>query len=192
MCFSRETQSRKCRSNRGLPAQLDNAFQPRAAANEWQCIDATKSRFESEQKPEQNQGSNNTTPAPVLGLRTVTYCTENEGTPNCGEAVNALKRAIYTGGVSPAQAKRTEEMQAVADALSLLANIIMAWNTTQMQAVLDRWANWRQVIPAELTGKIAPTRLQGINLRGVFRFPVERYASEILPPQAEAKTGTND
>ena len=111
---------------------------------------------------------------------------------NRGEAVNALKRAIYTGRVSPAQAKRAEEMQAVADALSLLANIIMAWNTTQMQAVLDRWANRRQVIPAELTGKIAPTRLQGINLRGVFRFPVERYASEILPSQAEAKTGAND
>ena len=42
------------------------------------------------------------------------------------KAVNALKRTIYTGRVSPAQAKRAEEMQAVADALSLLANIIMA------------------------------------------------------------------
>ncbi len=110
---------------------------------------------------------------------------------NRGEAVNALKRAIYTGRVSPAQAKRAEEMQAVADALSLLANIIMAWNTSQMQAVLDRWANRRQVIPAELTGKIAPTRLQGINLRGVFRFPVERYANEILPSQGIPITGTN-
>ena len=109
---------------------------------------------------------------------------------NRGEAVNALKRAIYTGRVSPAQAKCAEEMQAVADALSLLANIIMAWNTTQMQAVLDRWANRRQVIPAELTGKIAPTRLQGINLRSLFRFPVERYASEILPSQTTPKTGT--
>jgi hypothetical protein len=36
------------------------------------------------------------------------------------------------------QARRVDEMQAVADALSLLANIVMAWNTTQMQAVLDR------------------------------------------------------
>ena len=110
---------------------------------------------------------------------------------NRGEAVNALKRAIYTGRVSPAQAKRSEEMQAAADALSLLANIIMAWNTTQMQSVLDRWANRRQVIRPELTGKIAPTRLQGINLRGVFRFPVERYANEILPSQSVATTGNN-
>ena len=50
---------------------------------------------------------------------------------NRGEAVNALKRVIYTGRISPAQAKRVDEMQAVADALSLLANIVMAWNTAQ-------------------------------------------------------------
>ena len=45
---------------------------------------------------------------------------------NRGEAVKALERAIYTGRVNPAQAKRADEMQAVADALSLLANILMA------------------------------------------------------------------
>ena len=107
---------------------------------------------------------------------------------NRGEAVNALKRAIYTGRVSPAQAKRPDEMQAVADALSLLANIVMTWNTAQMQAVLNRWANRRQVIPPELIGRIAPTRLEGINLRGVFRFPIERYADQLLPSQIASKT----
>jgi TnpA family transposase len=111
---------------------------------------------------------------------------------NRGEAVNALKRAIYTGRISPAQAKRVDEMQAVADALSLMANIVMAWNTSQMQAVLDRWSNRRQVIPPELIGKIAPTRLESINLRGVFRFPVDRYADQILPSRPNAPiTGTN-
>ena len=78
-------------------------------------------------------------------------------------------------------------MQAVDDLLSLLANIVMAWNTMQMQSVLNRWANRRQVIPPELIGKIAPTRLERINLRGVFRFPVERYAAQILPSQIAAK-----
>jgi len=42
---------------------------------------------------------------------------------NRGEAVNALKRAIYVGRVASYQAKQHEEMQAVADALSLLANL---------------------------------------------------------------------
>lgn len=103
---------------------------------------------------------------------------------NRGEAVNALKRAIYTGRISPAQAKRPDEMQAVADGLSLLANTVMAWNTMQMQAVVDRWANRRQVIEADIMAKIAPTRLSGINLRGVFRFPVERYAADLMPSLA--------
>jgi hypothetical protein len=76
--------------------------------------------------------------------------------------------------------------------LSLMANIVMAWNTSQMQAVLDRWSNRRQVIPPELIEKIAPTRLESINLRGVFRFPVDRYADQILPSRPNASiTGTN-
>ncbi len=80
-------------------------------------------------------------------------------------------------------------MQAVADALSLLANILMAWNTAQMQQVLDHRARRRRgAVPPELIGRIAPTRTEGINLRGVFRFPVERYADKILPSAAAEKT----
>ena len=76
---------------------------------------------------------------------------------NCGEAVNALKRAIYIGRVASHQAKRPDEMQAVADALSLLANILMAWNTAQMQQVLDHWAQRRGgAVPPELIGRVAP------------------------------------
>ena len=82
-------------------------------------------------------------------------------------------------------------MQAVADALSLLANIVMSWNTAQMQTVLDRWANRRQIVPPELIGRVAPTRLEGINLRGVFRFPVDRYAAQILPSQTARKTSAS-
>ena len=108
---------------------------------------------------------------------------------NRGEAVNALKRAIYTGRVASQQAKQPEQMQAVADALSLLANIVMAWNTAQMQQVLDHWARRPNgAVPPELIGRIAPTRTEGINLRGVFRFPVERYADKILPSVAVEKT----
>jgi hypothetical protein len=109
---------------------------------------------------------------------------------NRDEAVNALKRAIYTGRVAVHQARRDDEMQAVADALSLLANIVMAWNTAQMQAVIDRWNNRRrEQIPAKLIGRIAPTRI--FNLRGVFRFPIERFAGQILPSLRSSKTGAN-
>ena len=80
-------------------------------------------------------------------------------------------------------------MQAVADALSLLANLVMAWNTMKMQAVLDRWnARRASTVLPELIGRIAPTRTEGINLRGVFSFPVEQYAEQILPSLAAAKS----
>ena len=110
---------------------------------------------------------------------------------NRGEAVNSMKRSIYVDRIVPAQAKQDEEMQAVADALNLLANIVMAWNTMQMQAALLAWANRRQFIAPALTEKIAPTRLEGINLRGIFRFPTERYAEQILPSQTLSKIVVN-
>jgi hypothetical protein len=59
-----------------------------------------------------------------------------------------------------------------------------------VQAVLDRWASRRQIVPRELIDRIAPTRLEGIGLRGVFRFPVERYANRLLPSQTAPKTRT--
>jgi hypothetical protein len=45
----------------------------------------------------------------------------------------------------------------------LLANIVMAWNTRSSTAV-----------PPELIGRIAPTRTEGVNLRGVFSLPIEQ------------------
>ena len=49
--------------------------------------------------------------------------------------------------------------------------------------------NWNVLatlaVPLEL---IAPTRTEGINLRGIFRFPVERYVDKILPSVAAEKT----
>jgi TnpA family transposase len=108
---------------------------------------------------------------------------------NRGESVNSLKRSIYVGRVASYQAKQHEEMQAVADALSLLANLVMAWNTMKMQSILDRCNTHRSTtVPPELIGRLAPTRTEGINLRGVFSFPVEQYAHQILPSLVAAKS----
>ena len=59
------------------------------------------------------------------------------------------------------------------------------------QAALRAWANRRQFIAPEVTEKIAPTRLEGINLRRIFRFPTERYAEQILPSQTLPKILAN-
>jgi hypothetical protein len=65
----------------------------------------------------------------------------------------------------------------------------MAWNTMKMQSILDRWNTRRSTaVPPELIGRIAPTRTEGINLRGVFSFPLEQYAAQILPSLVAAKS----
>ncbi len=109
---------------------------------------------------------------------------------NRGESANALKRAIYAGRVASYPAKQPDEMQAVADALSLLANLVMAWNTMNMQSILDRWNVRRATaVPPVLIGRIAPTRTEGINLRGLFSFPIEQYLEQLLPSLSAAQSG---
>jgi hypothetical protein len=70
-----------------------------------------------------------------------------------------------------------------------LINIVASGETAQMQKALDDWAQRRGgAVPPELIGRVAPTRTEGIDLRGVFRFPVERYADQILPSVGAGKT----
>ena len=68
----------------------------------------------------------------------------------------------------------------------MLASIVMARNTMQKQAVVSRWANLLYIIEADIVAKVSPTRPSGINLRGVFRFPVKRYAAHLMPSLAAA------
>ena len=66
-------------------------------------------------------------------------------------------------------------------ALTLLANIVMAWMTQHIQRVLDAWqhAGTRRVEGDQLR-HIAPVHMQGINLRGVLQFPVARYRNRLI------------
>ena len=73
--------------------------------------------------------------------------------------------------------------------LSLLANIVMAWNTVKMQAIFDRWAHSRSgAIPPELIARCAPTRTEGLNMRGIFQFLIEQYAHVLMPSRVSSKT----
>jgi hypothetical protein len=59
----------------------------------------------------------------------------------------------------------------------------------KMQLVPDRWnTRGSTTVPPELIGRIAPTRTEGINLRGVFSFPIEQCAEQLLPSLAATKS----
>jgi hypothetical protein len=68
----------------------------------------------------------------------------------------------------------------------------MAWNTRHMQEAVDQIEarTGEALVPDDLR-RIAPTALEGINLRGTFDFPLAEYEHRILPTSsAVPATGT--
>ncbi len=104
---------------------------------------------------------------------------------NRGESTHTLQRAIHAGKVPAQLSKRHESLAAVSSALSLLSNAVMAWNASHMQTALERI---RQAggtpLPVDMR-RVAPTDIQGINLRGTFDFPIEKFAERIMPSSAQ-------
>lgn len=116
---------------------------------------------------------------------------------NRGESIHTLQRAIHDGQVPNELAKRDESLAAVSSALSLMSNLVMAWNAGYMQGALDRIRAAGAEPEAGDLRRVAPTNIEGINLRGTFDFPVDKYAQRILPSssfnlplQPGSRTGT--
>lgn len=63
----------------------------------------------------------------------------------------------------------------------------MAWNAGHMQTA---WEAIRDAGGEPVTGdlrRIAPTNIEGVNLRGTFDFPVEKFAKRILPSSVDVR-----
>jgi len=104
----------------------------------------------------------------------------------------SLARIRTSGRVAPYQAIHDEETQAVADALSLLANVVMAWKARMQRVLRGLRAAPHRRHTARPDRTHRPTHLEGINLRGVFSFPIEQYAEQLPPssvPRKRAKLG---
>jgi hypothetical protein len=88
---------------------------------------------------------------------------------------------IHFGSIAAARGRRQEELVAISGALTLLANVVMAWMTQNIQRVLDAWhhAGTRRV-EADQLRHIAPVHFQGINFRGVLQFPLARYRNRLI------------
>src|SRR3954451_18021938 len=56
---------------------------------------------------------------------------------NQGEAVHSLQRAIHNRMITAKHGRTMEELGTISGALTLLANIVMAWNTHRIQAMID-------------------------------------------------------
>jgi TnpA family transposase len=104
---------------------------------------------------------------------------------NRGESVHQLQRAIYYGKIAHDRGRRTDEMKAISGSHALLTNIVMAWNTSRMQAVVDRWRKQGQTVDEAWLRRAGPVGFGHINFRGTFSFGVGRYADALVQRPAK-------
>ncbi|VTU45941.1 Transposase, TnpA family (plasmid) [Variovorax sp. SRS16] len=99
---------------------------------------------------------------------------------NRGESVHQLQRAIYYGRIAPERGRRRDELNAISGAHALLTNIVIAWNTARMQAVVDRWRKEGMDVEDAWLRRLGPVHFEHINFRGTFSFGVQRYAKALI------------
>ncbi len=92
-----------------------------------------------------------------------------------------LQRALYNGSLGPQRGRQHEELVAISGSLTLLTNLVLAWTTHKIQAVLSAES---ADDPIGVTEKhlrhILPGHFEGINLNGVFHFPIHQFAHRLL------------
>jgi len=90
--------------------------------------------------------------------------------------------------ITAKQGRTTEELGTISGALTLLANIVMAWNTHHLQAMIDRAPGNH---PDEVVSQLAPIGHKHINMRGILTFDLASYRSSLLgraPSAAEYRS----
>jgi TnpA family transposase len=96
---------------------------------------------------------------------------------NQGEAVHSLQRAIHNGAIPAKRGRTTQQLEAISGSLTLLANIVMTWNTHHIQRTADRDPS---AFPNDVLSHIAPIGHGHINLRGVMTFDLSHNRSALL------------
>lgn len=106
---------------------------------------------------------------------------------NRGESVHQLQRAIYHGRVLPERGRRRDEMRAISGSHALLTNIVIAWNTMEMQGVVNRWRNENYPIEDAWLRHMGPVHFGHINFRGTMAFQIEKFEDALLHRTAAAR-----
>jgi Tn3 transposase DDE domain len=82
-----------------------------------------------------------------------------------------------------------EELGAQSGALALVTNLVMAWNTHQMQATLDRRrTTGERKVETVVLSHITPTGFDHVNFDGVLAFSLEQHRARVLPSSPPPET----
>ena len=99
---------------------------------------------------------------------------------NRGEHVHTLQHAIHLGAVRHDRGRRPDEMIAISGALTLLSNLVIAWQANRMQAAVTSLEGKGVSVSKEMLRHISPVRYSSVNFRGTFRFPIDRYRQSLI------------
>ena len=99
---------------------------------------------------------------------------------NHGESVHQLQRSIRPYAIGPKRGRSHDEQRAISGSLSLLSNLVMAWNTQKIQKLMDLPDHRRADIRLEDLAAVGPVATRHINFRGVLHFPLEEFAEPVL------------
>ncbi|WP_459569108.1 Tn3 family transposase, partial [Cupriavidus sp. 8B] len=82
--------------------------------------------------------------------------------------------------VAPERGRRRDEMIAISGSLTLLTNLVIAWNTQRMQDTVERWRHKGQQVDDDWLRRMGPAHFAHVNFRGTLSFPVHRYQEMLL------------
>jgi TnpA family transposase len=92
---------------------------------------------------------------------------------NKGEAVHSLKRFLLFANEGKIQKRHDDDMANQASCLSLVANIVMAWNAVYMWEAVTKLREEGFEVRDDDIGQLWPTRYKHINPYGKMDFDVE-------------------
>ena len=97
-----------------------------------------------------------------------------------GESSHELQRAICPNAMAPKRGRRPGEHGATSGALTLLTNLVMAWNTQYLQQrVSAADASQKPLLNAAMA-HVSAALFSHINFKGRFDFPMARYRARLI------------
>jgi Tn3 transposase DDE domain-containing protein len=66
----------------------------------------------------------------------------------------------------------------------LLTNVVIAWNTMKLQAVIDRWRAEKHWIPDEWLRRMGPVHFGHINFKGTIAFDIAEFVDALVQRSA--------
>lgn len=106
---------------------------------------------------------------------------------NRGESVHFLHRTISPTRMHHSRGRRAAEVEAIVGAQTLLTNIVLAYQTREIQSSVDRLSKVGQKVSMEILRHVSPGRSSDINLNGTMTFSVDEYAQSLLEPAAKQR-----